>query len=110
MSFQNNQRSNVENIRINRLQEEVDKYKIDLRSQKSQVDEKSDDVKRQNEKLIQENKKLERQRNEILQAFKKQMKLIDILKRQKVHLEAAKMLNFTEEEFIKALDLQDKIN
>jgi len=51
------------------------------------------------EKLVQENKKLEKQKNDLYAAFKKCLKLCSILKKQKVHLENARLLSITEEEF-----------
>ena len=54
---------------------------------------------KENERLIQENKKLEKQKNDLYAAFKKSLKLCSILKKQKVHLENARLLAFTEEEF-----------
>lgn len=86
---------------------------------------------RSKEHLLAENRMLKKQKAELIVGFKKQLKLIDILKRQKVgvsstwrtietlhcnsltrgfcfyvqmHFEAAKLLSFTEEEFMKALD------
>jgi hypothetical protein len=54
--------------------------------------------------LEQANQQLTQQKRELLTAFKKQLKLIDILKRQKLHIEAARVLQFSEEEFVKAMD------
>lgn len=94
--------------RINRLVEENEKLKADLKAQRQPQREEGGG--KLNEKLLQENKRLEKQRGELLVGFKKQLKLIDVLKRQKSHLEAAQMLKFTEEEFLKALELGDALS
>ena len=55
-------------------------------------------------RLTEENRSLTKQRADLLQCLRKQSKLIDVLKRQKLHLEAAKMLQLTEQDFTSALD------
>ncbi len=47
---------------------------------------------------------LEQQKQELISIFKKQLRLIDTLKRQKVHAEAAHLLTFTEQDYAEALD------
>ena len=54
-------------------------------------------------KLRNDVRSLESQRAELLNVVKKQNRLIDVLRRQKMHLEAAKLLQITEEEFRRAL-------
>ncbi|XP_059861904.1 testis-expressed protein 9 isoform X1 [Delphinus delphis] len=95
-------------VRLNRALEEAEKYKLEL----SKVKQNNKDIANEEHKKIEvlksENKKLERQKGELMIGFKKQLKLIDVLKRQKMHIEAAKMLSFTEEEFMKALEWGNK--
>jgi hypothetical protein len=50
-------------------------------------------------------KRLERQRAELLGALRKQGRLVEVLQRQKAHLEAARALAFTEAEFMRVIEL-----
>ncbi|XP_075996172.1 testis-expressed protein 9 [Genypterus blacodes] len=91
-------------IRLNRAQEEVERLKGQLSSLKQTNQDKINQEHQSKENLLAENKMLKKQKAELLVGFKKQLRLIDVLKRQKMHFEAAKLLSFTEEEFLKALD------
>lgn len=91
-------------VRYLRAIEELEKLKTQNKELRKEQKEKLDNARKEQDRIEQHNKKLERQKQEIMNAFNKQMKLIDILRRQKIHLEAAKMLNFSEQEFAKALD------
>ncbi|XP_059769210.1 testis-expressed protein 9 isoform X2 [Balaenoptera ricei] len=91
-------------VRLNRALEEAEKYKLELNKLKQNNKDIANEEHKKIEVLKSENKKLERQKGELMIGFKKQLKLIDVLKRQKMHIEAAKMLSFTEEEFMKALE------
>ena len=91
-------------IRLARAMEECDKFKMTLREATDETKGMGGEFRKDKEKLINQVRSLERQRGELLTAFKKQCKLIEVLKRMKVHTEAAKLLEFTEEEFVKVLD------
>ncbi|XP_050996450.1 testis-expressed protein 9 [Acomys russatus] len=91
-------------VRLNRALEEAEKYKAELSKLRQSNKDIANEDHQKIEVLKSENKKLERQKGELMIGFKKQLKLIDILKRQKMHIEAAKMLSFSEEEFMKALE------
>ncbi|XP_044086073.1 testis-expressed protein 9 isoform X1 [Neovison vison] len=91
-------------VRLNRALEEAEKYKLELSKSRQNNKDIANEEHKKIEALKSENKKLEKQKGELMIGFKKQLKLIDVLKRQKMHIEAAKMLSFTEEEFMKALE------
>ncbi|XP_018595157.1 testis-expressed protein 9 isoform X2 [Scleropages formosus] len=91
-------------VRLNRALEEAEKCRTELNKIRQSSKDAANQEHQKVELLQAENKKLEKQKAELIGGFKKQLKLIDVLKRQKMHFEAAKMLSFTEEEFMKALD------
>ncbi|XP_017259616.1 testis-expressed protein 9 isoform X2 [Kryptolebias marmoratus] len=91
-------------VRLNRALEEVERLKSQLDKTKQMNKDKRSEEHQSKENLLAENKMLKKQKAELIVGFKKQLRLIDILKRQKMHFEAAKLLSFTEEEFMKALD------
>lgn len=90
--------------RLHRTLEEMDRLRTELKQARQDYKNQADLEKKKIEEVMAENRQMEKQKSELLNAFKKQMKLIDVLKKQKMHLEASKALNFTEEEFMRALD------
>merc|ERR1712204_153242 len=77
-------------IRLNRALEDAEKYKNLLARYKNENKNSSELFNADMANLKKENRVLIKQKNELLSAFKKQLKLIDILKKQKIHLESAK--------------------
>ena len=73
-------------VRYNRVVEENERLRQKIKDLESTIKDEGESQKVHMEKLAGERRRLERQRNELLTAFKKQMKLIDILKRQKMHI------------------------
>jgi len=92
-------------VRLNRALEEIERLRGLLREARAQQQEGKDFARERSNEQLEEIRRLERQRAELLSAFRKQLKLIDVLKRQKVHIEASRLLSFTEEEFSKTLEL-----
>lgn len=88
--------------RLRRTLEDVQKLRRDLEKSRSDLE----DTKHQLNLIDNDNRRLERQKAQLVAAFKKQMKLIDILRRQKMLIEASRALKMTEDEFLKTLDLQ----
>jgi len=96
---------NSREVRLTRALGECERYKAQI-TRHAEARERDSGTNKKDKELLSRVKSLEKQRCDLLLVFKKQMKLIEILKRQKVHVEAAKLLSFTEEEFLSVLDWQ----
>jgi len=97
-------KSRTREVRLNRAMESVDKFKKLATEGRSEKNESKSKTRKEIEDLLKQTTDLKKQKSDLLLALKKQIKLIDVLKRQKVHVEASRMLDFTEREFIKVLD------
>ena len=95
-------------VRLNRALEELERTRAQLRQLKDERDGAGSGAKLEVQRLAAENTRLRKRQSELILAFKKQAKLIDVLKRQKLHVEAATLLSFTEEEFSKTLELGER--
>ena len=101
-------RDRSRDVRLNRALEEVDKYRHMLAEARDAGKGGDASVRRERDELRGEARRLERQKTELVAAFKKQMKLVDVLKKQKIHLEAARAVQFTEEEFMRVLEEEER--
>lgn len=60
------------------------------------------------EDVVDTSKRDEKQLNDLFLAIKKQMQLIDVLKKQKVHLMASTIFKYCEEDFTKLLEINNQ--
>jgi len=96
-------------VRLNRALEELERYRTQLRELREDREGVGQGARAEAQRLANENNRLRKRQSELLLAFRKQARLIDVLKRQKLHAEAAQMLSFTEEEFTRTLELGEAL-
>lgn len=66
---------------------------------------RQDASKAQLDALAADNRRLERQKGELVGLLRRQGRLVDVLRRQRAHMAAARALAFTEEDFMRALEM-----
>jgi len=103
------QESKQRDAKLNRALLDADRARARLSQVKDTDREVSSSVRNEITKLQNENKRLMQQKQDLFKAFKCQFKLIENLKKQLVHVEAARLLAFTEEEFARALQIDSVV-
>jgi len=98
---EHNQKTRTNDIRLTRALEEAEKAKKELLAFRSNNRDNTSSRIQKITGLQKENKQLRSEKKQLLTLFKKQMKLVDILKRQKLHMEAMKLLSYSEDAFLK---------
>lgn len=90
--------------RLFRVNEELESARSTLGAMKTSERELKDTARTESEAKDKQIKSLKKQRADLLNAYKKQLFLIDNLKRQNLCMEQSKMIAYGEKEFSKVLD------
>jgi len=98
--------SKQNDIRLQRALDEVQKYKSEMAELVRKNRDQGTVTRHQFDEASKETQKQKRLNSEYKSVIQKQSKLIEILRNKCTHLEAARVLEFTEEEFLRALDWQ----
>ena len=102
-------KSQTNEMKLKRSLESMEKYKAMMKNIKSMKDEDNGLYKEKKNEYEKKINGLIKQRDNLILGFKKQNQLIQLLKRQIVHLEASRLLDFEEDEFLKVLDWGEHI-
>ncbi|XP_043484542.1 CAP-Gly domain-containing linker protein 1 [Leptopilina heterotoma] len=105
-----NQQSISNDVRLNRSLEENEKLRSALKFSKLDEKDLRDQIRKITEEKRQSIKNLEKQRSELCQAYKKQILLVDNLKKQKAFLEASRQIQITNDDFTKFLEWKPEQN
>lgn len=96
--------TNANDLKLNRALEENEKNKILLRKLKKEEKDLRETHKKKVQELTSLVQQIEKHKNELIHGFRKQLQLIDNLKKQKAHLETFNLAQIAEAEFMKILD------
>lgn len=90
--------------KIFKMHEEIDRMRQQLIIAKEMEKEQQLAAKQERQFFDEQSVQMTKQRSKLLSAYKKQLLLMDNLKRQNVCLEQAKLIQFAEKDFAKLLD------
>lgn len=90
--------------KMKRCIESIEKFKSMVEDYKTTKSENDELFHSEKQGFVTKIKALTKQRDDLVVGYKKQSQLIHVLKQMKVHLEASRLLDFTEQEFMNVLD------
>lgn len=91
-------------VRLSRQEEQLSQLRTEEKNLKATVKELTTELNNHKEMTRKQLNLKDKQIEQLVDGFQKQMQLIDVLRRQKLHLEAAHILQYTEDEFLQTLD------